>query len=73
MRRPSLSWTRCFGEVLVLGQVELLSECRHVKDSHRKTLKPGYFNPEFVPKVERIHGRAEFLQLREQMKREMSH
>lgn len=41
-RRPphlTLSGTRCLGQVLVLSQVELLSEHGHIKDSHRRTLK----------------------------------
>lgn len=41
-RRPphlTLSGTRCLGQVLVLSQVELLSEHRHIKDLHSRTLK----------------------------------
>ncbi len=40
-RRPpclTLSGTRCLGQVLIFGQVELLSEHEHVKDSNRRTL-----------------------------------
>lgn len=45
----TLSRTRCLGQVLVLRQVELLSERRHIKDSYRPDfeLETDYLNPVF--------------------------
>lgn len=47
----TLSGTRCLGQVLILSQVELLSERAHIKDSPQKDfeLKTHHSNPASAP------------------------